>query len=151
MAIASGSSIEAILTLNASGFESTLKTATSSVKNFVAQVNALTGNVNAFSTAVTGLVNALSNANADFTAFNAQAKGVESFNKFANGVKALAIAVDTLGKESNETATGISRVKEIIASLDGLFGTTEVKITGVSNALRNLANTSQTSANSVKT
>lgn len=138
MAIAGGASIEAVLTLNASGFETALSNATTLVKNFVTQVNATSGNIAGFQSAISGLVTELNDANLSFSKFQSQAKGIESFNKFANGVKALATAVDTLGKESNETSVGLERVTGIIKSLESTFGTTEVKITGVSNALRRL-------------
>ena len=140
MAIAGGASIEAVLTLNASGFETTLSNVTNLVKNFVTQVNSSSGNVNGFNTAIDGLVKTLNDANLNFAKFQEQAKGIESFNKFANGVKALATAIDTLGKESEQTSTGLTRVTEIIKSLEGTFGVAEVKITGVANALRNMTN-----------
>ena len=149
MAIAGGASIEAVLTLNASGFETALSNATNSVKNFIAQVNST--NVNGFVSAIRGLETALADTTLKFTTFQNQAKGIESFNKFANGVKALATAVDTLGKETDETSVGMTRVKEIITSLEGTFGATEVKITGLTSSLKSLANSSQNSANSVKT
>lgn len=138
--MATAGNITAVLSLNASGFKTGLDNAKTSVEGFVSQITKSTGQVAGFNTALNGLVTTLNNANLNFNKFTEQAKGVESFNKFANGVKALATAIQTLGTNSETTATGVARVKEIIASMEGVFGTAEVKVTGLANALRSLQN-----------
>ena len=138
--MATAGNITAVLSLNASGFRTGLDNAKTSVEGFVSQITKSTGQVAGFNTALNGLVTTLNNATLDFNKFTEQAKGIESFNKFANGVKALSTAIKTLGTDSETTATGVARVKEIIASMESVFGTAEVKVTGLANAIRSLKN-----------
>lgn len=149
MAVA-GQPIEAVLTLNASNFHTQIGDATTGVKNFVNQISRSTGQISGFRTALDGLLTTLSNVNVDFTKFQEQAKGVSSFNQFANGVKALANAIEILGKDSNESAIGMERVREIIVSLEGTFGTAKVEVTGLANALKELNNMEQQTAQSTQ-
>jgi len=137
MAVA-GQPIEAVLTLNANSFHTGIADAQGAVQKFVGTMTKNTGEVSAFSRAVENLVTTLKNVELDLTKFTNQAKGVESFNKFANGVKALATSVELLGNESKESSVGLERVRGIITSLEGTFGTAKVEVTGLANALKEL-------------
>lgn len=148
--MATAGNITAVLSLNASGFKTGLDNAKTSVEGFVSQITKSTGQVAGFSTALDGLVSTLNRATLDFTKFTEEAKGIESFNKFANGVKALSTAIKTLGTDSETTATGMARVKEIIASMEGVFNGLEVKVTGVSNTFRELSRSAQSTGYNVK-
>ena len=149
--MATAGNITAVLSLNASGFKTGLDNAKTSVEGFVSQITKSTGQVAGFNTAVRGLLTTLETATVDFTKFTEQAKGIESFNKFANGVKALATAIQTLGTNSETTATGIAKVKEIIASMEGIFKNVEIEVKNVVTSFKQMNGSAQTTGSTVKT
>lgn len=142
-----GDSIEAVLTLNASGFKSPLENSIKLVKEFQGVVKTTSTNASNFSASIRGLIFALEDVNARLTSFVDLSKETESFNKFANGVKALASAVKTLGENSENVSAGMTRVVEIIESMQGVLQPTKVQVTGLANALREL---NQSTTSSVK-
>lgn len=133
-----GSPIEAILTLNANGFHSGLADAQTSVKNFVAQVKASESQVKAFGTAIGIIGEQLLNASSDINRFNKEAKGMDQFNRFTNGVKALAQAIQILGSDASTSAVGVQRVINIIREMEGAFSGGTIKVQGLASALREL-------------
>ena len=146
----SGASIEAILTLDASGFVNTLGTAKTSVETFSKTVGSKSRDLNSFSDAINVLMRNVDDVNASLVRFTGVAKESESFNKFANGVKALATAVETLGANTENSTVGLARVKEIIESWGNALNGIEVKIKGVSNALREIGGSSTQADSTLK-
>ncbi len=134
----SGASIEALLTLDASSFFSNIESAETSVKTFVAQVKASESQVKAFGTAIGVIGEELLNASSDITRFNKEAKGMEQFNRFTNGVKALAQAIQILGSDASTSAVGVQRVINIIREMEGAFSGGTIKVQGLASALREL-------------
>ena len=146
----SGKSIEAVLTLDASGFTGGMDSAIKQVESFQSAVNTFGNSGRAFATALDSMVTQLNDANLSFSKFESQVKGVESFNKFANGVKALATAIQTLGTDSATASVGITKVIKIVESMSNLFGSSTIKVEGLNTAIRQLIQQENALSNSTK-
>ena len=133
-----GGSVEALLTLDASGFVSGMEASISLVKDLSSTIGSKTGEIKGFSTALDGLLSSMNDIAPAMARFEAVSKGTESFNKFANAVRSLSVAIQTLGGDTATASIGIARVTRIIESMSNSFGTSEIKVTGLAQALREL-------------
>lgn len=142
--------IDAVLTLNAGTFNKNLEVSTKLVQEFQKVVKASSTNAGGFSASLRGLLTSLEDINERLTTFTAISKETESFNKFANGVKALASAVEILGTQSENASVGIEKVKEIIASWGNAIQGTEVHIKNITNVVREMGSSGTQSTNALK-
>lgn len=143
-----GEPIEAILQLNAGNFHTELTNVSKAVEQFTKAFASKENDLTAFNNAIDNLSINLNEVAPAIARFQAEAKNSDAFNKFANGVKALANAVQILGTDSADATVGLINLMEILKSMQGVFQPSEIHIKGVSSALRELKSTSDTSTNS---
>ena len=145
-----GGSVEALLTLDASGFISGMEASISLVNSLSKTIGSKTGEIRGFSTALDGLLRSMKSITPAMERFETVSKGTESFNKFANAVRSLSVAIETLGGDTATASVGIARVMRIIESMANSFGTAEIKVTGLAEALRQLNQMERNTVNSTE-
>lgn len=145
-----GNPIEAVLTLNATSFHTGINDSVKAVERLQSSFSKFEGGVNAFRIALDEIVTKLNDSTTSFSKFETQVKGVESFNKFANGVRSLAIAIQTLGGDSATASVGITKVIQIVESMSSLFGSSTIKVEGLAGAVRQLIQQENQLANATK-
>ena len=144
MAIANGSSIEAVLTLNATAFNEGLGESLKAVANFKASfsksITPMAEDVNKLKSSLRLLEDSLRGASEIIGRFNVASKNLSQFNTYAQAVNKLANALKILSSDAVNVDNAMRIIKSAFKDFQNILGTTELKIKGVVTSLSQLNN-----------
>ena len=140
MAIASGSSIEAVLTLNASGFTTGIEKAVTSLKG-----------LNDSSKGVRALSDALNQLESSLQTFNGiSGKNLNTFSRLSTAVNKMANGLKILQSDAVSVEQGINTMNSIFKAFQGVLNGVEVKITGITGKFTQFNNAVNTASKGFK-
>ena len=150
MAIASGSSIEAVLTLNASQFNQGLNSSLQAVEKFKTafskSVTPMAQDVSRLKSALQMLQGSLDGATQIINKFSVSAKGLSQFSTYATSVNKLANALKILSSDSINAEQSMNIINNMFRYFQNTLNGTEIKVKGVSTVIKELANSERESA-----
>ena len=131
-----GASIEAILTLDNSGFTTELDKSIQSLTKFANDVKTFNGSVSTLTNLLNDLSKVLSTNKTNLTAINDAVKGMKDFNSFATAINKTANALKVLSDNSMNAEQGINIMTNVFKAWGDTLNNTEIKIKGVVTAIK---------------
>lgn len=152
MAIASGSSIEAVLTLNASQFNQGLNSSLQAVEKFRTSfgksVTPMANDLNKLKSSLRLLESSLEGATTIINKFNVSARGLSQFSTYATSVNKLANALKILSSDSISAEQSMNIINNMFKYFQNTLNGTEIKVKGVSNSIKELTNSERQNVSS---
>ena len=147
MAIATGSSIEAVLTLNTSGFKTGIGSAISELEKFTSRVNSFNTDTHKMESAIRSLFSNLELLNRELVEFNASITNLNKFSQLSTAINKMANGLKILSSETVDVEQGINTMNNIFKAWGTTLNGTEIKVKGVTLATEQLSNSERELAN----
>lgn len=138
-------SIEAVLTLNSTGFTEGLSASTTALNKF-ATATAELNNANS-SKAIRSLDDALHQLESSLLVVDGlNKKSISTFSKLSNAVNNMAKGLRILQSDTLNVDQAVNTMNNIFKAFQGALSGTEIKVKGVSTVIKELSNTERQSA-----
>lgn len=135
-----GASIEAVLTLNSTGFTEGISQATTALNKFANATDKL--NKANTSTAMRGLADALNQVESSLQQVgNISKANLNTFSKLSNAINNMAKGLRTLQSDAVNVDQAVNTMNSIFKAFQGSLSSVEVKVKGVSTSVKELTNT----------
>ena len=145
-----GASIEAVLTLNNSGFTSGLEKSISSLENFATKVSKFSGNLSTLESTLNSLNRILGDSKTQLKSINDAVAGMKDFNSFATAINKTANALKILSDNTMNAEQGINILNNVFKAWGDTLNGTEVKIKGVVTSIEQINNPTKQADNTLK-
>lgn len=129
--MANAGSVEALLKLNTSGFDTGITNSISKVTEFVETMNKLGSNSRNFSRAIETINKEMANLNSSINGLTASSSKFDNFNKMANGLDKMVKAAQLFNKEGGVTTATFQAMGSGIQAFMNSLGGVEVKLTNI--------------------
>lgn len=147
-----GASIEALLTLDNSGFNKGIDSSIIAVDKLVSALNNFRGNN--FSRSISELLTELQRLINEVNQLNGSINNIKNFERLSQSISRISKALVTLSSDTIRAEQGINLINSIFEAWNATISGTTVKIEGVSSSIKELTNTersSQSTLNQLKT
>ena len=145
-----GASIEAVLTLNNSGFTSGLDKSISSLESFATKVSKFSGNITTLESTLNSLNRILGDNIATLEGINSAVAGMKDFNSFATAINKTANALKILSDNTMNAEQGINIMNNIFKAWGDTLNGTEIKIKGIISSIEQINNPTKQADNTLK-
>lgn len=129
--MANAGSVEALLKLNTSGFDTGITNSIGKVTEFVETMNKLGSNSRNFSKAIETINKEMANLNSSINGLTASSSKFDNFNKMANGLDKMVKAAQLFNKEGGVTTATFQAMGSGIQAFMNSLGGVEVKLTNI--------------------
>ena len=150
--MATAGNITAVLTLNATNFDSGLEKALGSIEKFKGDFSKSVGLMSADLDRMKGSLEVLgatlSQATNRIDAFSVNAKSLSQFSTYASAVNRLANALKILSSETIDVDRGMNTINNMFKAFQGVLQGTEVKVRGVISSIESLNRESKSTVSS---
>ena len=134
-----GASIEAVLTLNATGFTKGIDTSVSALQKFQNTLTSFSGKSQAISEGIDALHSHLQQLS------NVSKQNLNTFSRLSTAINKMANGIKILQSESVDVVQAVNTMNSIFKAFQGTLNGTTVKVQGVANAERQVATATRTS------
>ncbi|WP_458456077.1 hypothetical protein [Methanobrevibacter sp.] len=145
-----GASIEAILTLNSTGFNQGIEKSISALSKFEQSISGFRKNTSNFDLALRNLQTSLQVITAEINQFNIQSQKLNDFSKFATSINKVSNALRILSTSEIDAVESMNLINNMFSAFQGSLNGVEVKVKGVSNTVRELATSENTVASATE-
>ena len=135
-----GASIEAVLTLNSTGFNQGITKSIEALSKFEQSIGSFKKNTSNFDTALRNLQTSLQVLTQEINNFNIQAKKLSEFSKFATSINKVSNALKTLSSSEIDAVQSMNLINNMFNAFKGSLNGVEVTVKGVSSSVKELAN-----------
>ena len=140
--MATAGNITAVLTLNSSGFQEGLNSSITAIEKFKSSfsgnITPLSKDVESLQSALRLLSNTLDGSTRAINNFSVNAKSLSQFKTYSESVNKLANALKILSSSTIDAEKSMNIINNMFKYFQNTLNGTEVKIKGVSTALREL-------------
>lgn len=134
-----GASIEAVLTLNATGFTNGVKASLDALDKFERSISAFSKNTTNMVTALQSMDRVLTEAVDSLTHFNNIVGDLSRFQKFATSINKIANALRILSSSEIDAVESMNLINNMFYAFQGSLNGIEVKVKGVSTVIKELS------------
>jgi len=123
-------SVEALLTLNATGFTSGMNNAIKKVDSLVGSISKAGGDINSFDAGLRKLASSMQLLNGAFEQFNVKTKDAKAFNNVANGMERLVNSARALAEGNISLGATYQQMENVINMFSSALSRTKVTLEG---------------------
>lgn len=147
--MATAGNITAVLTLNASKFNSGIQSANTALDKFKESITSFTSSSGEISKGIVDLHNHLGKLKTSLESLNMASSSFKNFNTLALSIQRISRSIIELGTSTVKAETGINIINSIFQAFGGALNNVEIKVKGVSSSMNQMGSSARSNASSI--
>ena len=141
-------SVEALLTLNTSGFDTGISSAVKNIESLVKTLNSISTNAKGFVNGLNQVSKSMTMLNDSFAQFDVSSKKANAFNQIANGMERLVNSARALAEGNMSVQATYQHMENVVNMFAQALSNADIKLKGSISTTRQLAEANSQLSNS---